>query len=132
MSPRRKEIAMAARVRLTADVDPEVKKRVRIAAIESETSVSEWIERAVVRELERKAKDRSSDGSATVEPSRAETHAARPREDDYRTLLQAAVEDRDGLYLPPPGVKPSGSENPIKLCGGTSMADTIIEERGER
>ena len=47
---------MAARVRLTADVDPEVKKQVRIAAIQSESTVSDWVERAVVRALEQEAR----------------------------------------------------------------------------
>lgn len=42
-----------ARVRLTADVEPELRRRVKIAAVNRDSSVSEWIEEAVRRELER-------------------------------------------------------------------------------
>lgn len=88
---------MATRVRLTADVDPEVKKQVRIAAIQSETSVSEWVERAVIRELER-AND-------------------------------IAVEEEEELILPPAGVKPRGLRDRIRLRGGGTMSDAVIEDR---
>lgn len=42
-----------SRVRLSADVDAELRRQVRIAAASSDVSVSEWIEAAVRRELER-------------------------------------------------------------------------------
>ena len=42
-----------SRVRLSADVDAELRRRVRVAAASSDRSVSEWIEAAVRRELER-------------------------------------------------------------------------------
>lgn len=125
---------MATRVRLTADVDPDVKKRVRIAAIESETSVSEWVERAVVRELERAEVREPSHGRET-RPSGGDRPHGSPSlstGDDLEALLEAAVRDREGLYMPSPGAKPKGMEDPIKLGGGKTMAETIIEERGER
>lgn len=42
-----------SRVRLSADVDAELRRRVRVAAASSDSSVSEWIEAAVRHELER-------------------------------------------------------------------------------
>ncbi len=42
-----------ARVRLSADVEPELRRRVKIAAATEEMKVSDWIEQAVRRELER-------------------------------------------------------------------------------
>lgn len=42
-----------ARVRIVADVDPELRRRVKVAAASGDRSVSEWIEEAVRRELER-------------------------------------------------------------------------------
>ncbi len=41
------------RVRLSADVDAELRRRVRIAAASSDRSVGKWIEAAVRQELER-------------------------------------------------------------------------------
>jgi hypothetical protein len=41
------------RVRLSADVEPELRRRVRIAAAKSDRKVSEWIAEAVRRELDR-------------------------------------------------------------------------------
>lgn len=41
------------RVRLSADVEPELRRRVRIAAAKADRKVSDWIADAVRRELER-------------------------------------------------------------------------------
>lgn len=41
------------RVRLSADVDPELRRQVRIAAAKAERKVSDWIAEAVTRQLER-------------------------------------------------------------------------------
>lgn len=87
---------MARRVRLTADVDPEVKKRVRIAAIESETSVSEWVERAVVRELERDSRLELDDEAVVKAPSGTKPEPLRnpPRLLDGSKMSDAVIEDR--------------------------------------
>lgn len=42
-----------ARVRLTIEFEPELRRRVEDVAFSHETSVHEWIERVVRRELER-------------------------------------------------------------------------------
>jgi hypothetical protein len=41
-----------ARIRLTADVEPELRRQVKIAAASSDTSVSQWVEDAIRRELD--------------------------------------------------------------------------------
>lgn len=115
-------------MRLTADVDPDVKKRVKLAAVESESSASEWVERAVVRELERNEtlseRESSKYGSAPPHDT-----SSRMERDTTQRLLDAVVRDRDGLYLPPPGSKPKGSENPPKLKDGSKISDAVIEDR---
>lgn len=55
-----------ARVRLTADVDPDLRRRVKVAAASSERSVSEWVEEAVRRELEREETESASVSRASV------------------------------------------------------------------
>jgi predicted transcriptional regulator len=88
---------MAARVRLTADVDPDVKKRVRIAAIESESSVSEWVERAVVRELDRELDDEidGDEGVIKAPPgTKPEPLLNAPRLLDGSKMSDAVTEDR--------------------------------------
>ena len=95
---------MTTRVRLTADVDPDVKKRVRIAAIESDTSVSEWVERALREKL------RQSEPGEIAESGR-------------RYIAP-------GLSLPPEGAKPRGSTHPPRLRGhGGTISDAVIEDR---
>lgn len=46
-----------ARVRLAADVDAELRRRVKLAAISRDKSVSDWIEEAVRRELDREVRE---------------------------------------------------------------------------
>jgi hypothetical protein len=41
------------RVRLSVDVDPELRRRVKVAAASKDQSVKEWIEDMIGRELER-------------------------------------------------------------------------------
>lgn len=47
-----------SRVRLSVDVDPELRRRVKLAAASRDQSVKEWIEGLIRRELEREM-DRS-------------------------------------------------------------------------
>lgn len=62
-----------ARVRLSADVPPELRRRVKIAAVTADQSVSEWVESVVRRELDRQqveptldaAQDAAHDGART-------------------------------------------------------------------
>jgi predicted transcriptional regulator len=45
------------RVRLSVDVDPELRRRVRIAAASKDQSVKEWLEDVLERELKRTDED---------------------------------------------------------------------------
>jgi len=95
---------MAARVRLTADVDPEVKKRVKLAAVESDQTVSQWIEQVIRDRLQW-----PEPGAAT---------------DTERRYIAP------GLSVPPTGSKPRGSKNPPRLQGrGGTISDAVIEDR---
>lgn len=55
-----------SRVRLSADVDAELRRQVRIAAASSDRSVSEWIEAAVRHELEREEDQTASVSRASA------------------------------------------------------------------
>lgn len=59
------------RVRLSADVDPELRRRVRIAAARKDRKVSDWIAEAVRRELEREDLEAEQQGSHTASVSQA-------------------------------------------------------------
>ena len=52
------EVPKMKRVRLSVDVDPELRRRVKVAAASKDQSVKEWIEDVIRRELEREL-DRS-------------------------------------------------------------------------
>lgn len=46
-----------ARVRLSVDVDPELRRRVKMAAASKEQSVKQWLKEVLERELKRSAQD---------------------------------------------------------------------------
>lgn len=54
------------RVRLTADVAPELRRRVKVAAASADRSISEWIEGAVRRELEVQEREHRHSGGREV------------------------------------------------------------------
>lgn len=49
------------RVRLSVDVEPELKRRVRIAAAREDLSVKEWVEEVLSRALTEEARKRPSE-----------------------------------------------------------------------
>jgi hypothetical protein len=49
--------AVVTRVRLSVDVDPELRRRVRMAAASKDQSVKEWLEDVLERELKRTDED---------------------------------------------------------------------------
>jgi len=84
------------RVRLSADVDAELRRRVRIAAASSDRTVSEWIEGAVRRELEREA-EIDSEEEQEYYPSEGGKPTGledAPRPKSGRTVADAVIEDR--------------------------------------
>lgn len=78
------------RVRIAADVDAGLRRRVKVAAASTDRSVSEWIEGAVRNELERseEAEYYPSEG----EKPRGSNNPPKPR--SGRTVAEAIVEDR--------------------------------------
>ena len=54
------------RVRLSADVEPELRRRVRVAAAASDRKVSDWISEAVKRELDREELENARGASAAI------------------------------------------------------------------
>lgn len=53
------------RVRLSADVDPELRRQVKVAAAMSDRSISDWVEHAVRRELEQESSPATDSGDDT-------------------------------------------------------------------
>lgn len=80
-----------ARVRLTADVDPDLRRRVKLAAIGRDKSVSEWVENAVLVALEREEEQREYYPAEGGKP-RGSKSPPRPR--SGRTVAGAVIEDR--------------------------------------
>jgi hypothetical protein len=92
------------RARITADVDPDLRRRVKIAAVESDQTLSQWIEEALRDKLlSSRNGDLSSGGRRYIAP---------------------------GVSLPPEGARPRGSKHPPRLRGvGGTVADAVIEDR---
>ncbi len=80
-----------ARVRLTVDVAPDLRRRIKIAAASRDETVKEWIERAILREL------REEEGDEYVSPSGPKPEGLRegaPKLRSGATASEAVVEDR--------------------------------------
>ncbi len=80
-----------ARVRLTVDVAPDLRRRIKIAAASRDETVKEWIERAILREL------REEEGDEYVPPSGPKPEGLRegaPKLRSGATASEAVVEDR--------------------------------------
>lgn len=88
-----------ARVRLTMDVEPELRRRIKVAAASRDETVRGWLERAILRELEE-----GSDGL--------------PYEEEPELYLSEG---------PKPNGLPDG-EAP-RARSGRSVADAVIEDR---
>ena len=78
------------RVRLTVDVAPDLRRRIRIAASRDET-VKEWVERAILREL------REEEGDEYVLPAGPKPEGLRegaPKLGSGARVSEAVAEDR--------------------------------------
>lgn len=90
------------KARLTVAVDPEFRRRIRAAAAVRDESLNEWIERALLRELEEEAGgEATGPESAEVRdyfpatgPKPGGREGIRPRPRSGRSLSEAVVEDR--------------------------------------
>lgn len=89
-----------ARVRLAVDVEPELRRRIKIAAALRDETVRDWIERAILRELE------ESIGEGRVYEEEPEFYPAEgpkprglpdgkaPRPRSGKSVADAVIEDR--------------------------------------
>lgn len=78
------------KVRIVADVDPDLRRAVKVAAASTDRSISEWIERAVRHELERE--DEQEYYPAEGPKPTGLDDAPRPR--SGRTVAEAVIKDR--------------------------------------
>ena len=79
------------RVRLTVDVAPDLRRRVRIAAASRDETVKEWIERAILRELH------VEEGQEYIPPSGPKPEGLRegaPKLRNGASVSEAVIEDR--------------------------------------
>lgn len=126
-----------ARVRLTADVEPELRRQVKIAAASSDKSVSQWVEDTIRREIEHTTGSNGHGNCGTTVPP-----GTAPPEDEIQPIKLRGggtlnLEDREELvrkypdmHLAPPGVKPKGLNDPPRLREGSgTVADAVIEDR---
>jgi hypothetical protein len=97
---RKRAAKRVARPRLTLDINPALKRRIKVAAAAHDAAVSEYVARLLERALEREtATPRSSDGtiSAAMTHRAAKLRAAQkaPFDDDSLELIREAREQRD-------------------------------------
>lgn len=76
------------RVRLVADVDPDLRRRAKIAAANVDCSISEWIAEAIRHELERE--EGMTAPRVGVKPKGNENP---PKSRSGRTVADAVIED---------------------------------------
>lgn len=102
-------------VKISFEVEPELRRRVKMAAVSRDQSVKDWIHQAILRELDRECEASTS-----------------------RTGAPAFDRDRDGKdddgydeqeYYPSEGGKPQGSKNPPRPRSGRTVAEAVIEDR---
>lgn len=88
------------KARLTVDVDPELRRRIRVAAAIRDESLKEWVERALLRELNEEASRRVplNEGIPDYYPAVAAKpgggEGRRPQPRSGRTVAEAIIEDR--------------------------------------
>ena len=89
-----------ARVKLTLEVEAELRRRIKLSATAKDESLREWVHRAILRELEA---ENSGDGGAY---------------------------EGEREYHPSRGGKPRGSEHPPRpRGGGNPVSEAVIEDR---
>ncbi len=88
-----------AKVKLTLEVEAELRRRIKLSATAKDESLREWVHRAILRELEVEG---SGDGG---------TH------------------EEDQEYYPSEGPKPTGLEDAPRPRSGRTVAEAVIEDR---
>ncbi len=89
-----------AKVKLTLEVEPELRRRIKMSATAKDESLREWVHRAILRELEAEG---SGDG--------------------------ATYEEEQQEYYPSEGPKPTGLEDAPRPKSGRTVAEAVIEDR---
>lgn len=84
-----------ARVKLTLEVEAELRRRIKLSATARDESLREWVHRAILRELE--AEGSGNEEEQDYHPSRGgkppgSEYPPRPR--SGRTVADAVIEDR--------------------------------------
>ena len=90
-------------VKISFEVEPELRRRVKMAAVSRDQSVKDWIQHAIRRELER-------EGEVEEAP-----------------ISRAGDDEQE--YYPSEGGKPQGSKNPPRPRSGRTVAEAVIEDR---
>jgi hypothetical protein len=85
---------MMARTRLTVDVDPELRRRIRLAVASRDETIKDFLERAILRELA----DLELDAEQKYYPPQVSDPPAgvrgSPKLSSERTVAEAVIEDR--------------------------------------
>lgn len=89
-----------ARVKLTLEVEAELRRRIKLSATARDESLREWVRRAILRELE-------AEGSGN-----------------------GGTHEQEQEYHPSRGGKPRGGEHPSQpRDGGNPVSGAVIEDR---
>ncbi len=89
-----------AKVKLTLEVEAELRRRIKMSATAKDESLREWVHRAILRELE-------AEGSGN-----------------------GGAHEEEQEYYPSRGGKPRGSEHPPRpRGGGNPVSEAVIEDR---
>ncbi len=82
-----------ARVRLTVDVEPELRRRIKISAAARDETVKDFLERAIMRELENGDDEEEFYPSEGGKPTGLRFDAPRPK-GGGNPVSDAVIEDR--------------------------------------
>lgn len=79
------------KVKLTLEVEPELRRRIKMSATARDESLRQWVHRAILRELEAEEEEQEYYPSQGGKP-RGSKNPPRPR--SGRTVAEAVIEDR--------------------------------------
>jgi hypothetical protein len=86
---------MMARTRLTVDVDPELRRRIRVAVASRDETIKDFLERAILRELADLELDVEQKYYLPEDPKPAAgVGEDAPESRSERTVAEAVIEDR--------------------------------------
>ena len=86
-----------ARTRLTVDVDPELRRRIRVAVATRDETIKDFLERAILRELgdpENPKLGVEHEHYSPEGPKPMDIYEGAPKLGSERTVAEAVIEDR--------------------------------------